>query len=303
MRVVNFNSFINEAVNHDYLEQSVSDCLVELRDIGLDVRVKKVRNNFIGIGLYITVTSKLSEKFRMIDLKESFDMMIDLLDDGYTYNVLTKFRLVFNNRPKYNDDYDGYYLANVTNVVLNMDIDLFELEVTNVKGNSNIRSYESYDVEDDLTKNYNRWVNNQNQREKILQEVDELLVELSDINFDVSRNFIIKDGKNILELWIEREVPDFEDDQDEDWYYDKEDIFTIGEVFEPLALLTDWMREKYSADLVDDEMHSDTFTFDGTLNDSMAEVFDPEWKELQRKWFGENYLKKRVSALFVKYVW
>jgi hypothetical protein len=147
--------------------------------------------------------------------------------------------------------------------------------------------------------------------DKILQEVDELLVELSDINFEVSRNYMVKDGKNILELWIEREQPDFETDEEyDDWYYDKGDIFEIGEVYEPLALLTDWMREKYSADLVDDGMNSDTFTFDGTLNDSNAEVFDPEWdrkyykwKELQRKWFGENYLNKRVSALFVKYVW
>jgi hypothetical protein len=39
------------------------------------------------------------------------------------------------------------------------------------------------------------------------------------------------------------------------------------------------------------------------MNDTNAEVFDPEWKELQRKWFGENYLNKRVSVLFVKYVW
>jgi hypothetical protein len=140
--------------------------------------------------------------------------------------------------------------------------------------------------------------------DKILQEVDELLVELSDINFEASRNYMVKDGKNILELWIEREQPDFETDEEyDDWYYDKGDIFTIGEVYEPLALLTDWMREKYSAELVDDGINSDTFTFDGTMNDTNAEVFDPEWKELQRKWFGENYLKKRVSALFVKYIW
>ena len=40
--------------------------------------------------------------------------------------------------------------------------------------------------------------------DKILQEVDELLVELSDIKFEASRNYMVKDGKNILELWIER---------------------------------------------------------------------------------------------------
>ena len=103
--------------------------------------------------------------------------------------------------------------------------------------------------------------------DKILQEVDELLVELSDIKFEASRNYMVKDGKNILELWIEREQPDFETDEEyDDWYYDKGDIFTIGEVYEPLALLTDWMREKYSAELVDDGMNSDTFTFDGTFN-------------------------------------
>ena len=153
---------------------------------------------------------------------------------------------------------------------------------------SNFRSYESVEYSED----------------KILEEVDELLVELSDINFEVNRNYMVKDGKNILELWIEREQPDFETDEEyDDWYYGSEDIFTIGEVYEPLALMTDWMREKYSAELVDDGMNSDTFHFDGTLNDSNAEVFDPEWKELQRKWFGENYLKKRVSALFVKYIW
>ena len=49
--------------------------------------------------------------------------------------------------------------------------------------------------------------------DKILQEVDELLVELSDIKFEASRNYMVKDGKNILELWIEREQPDFETDE------------------------------------------------------------------------------------------
>lgn len=289
MRIVKYNTFINEAVNHDALAQSVEDCLVELRDAGFEVKVAKVRNNFSGICLFITIKKSNDGKFKMKDLKESFDVMIDLLDEGFTYDVETKFRLVFSS-PNYDiESFGGYYLASSRNTWFDSDIDLFGLEIKGIKGKSNIvRSYESVEYSED----------------KILQEVDELLVELSDIKFEASRNYMVKDGKNILELWIEREQPDFETDAEyDDWYYDKGDIFTIGEVYEPLALLTDWMREKYSAELVDDGMNSDTFTFDGTLNDSNAEVFDPEWKELQRKWFGENYLKKRVSALFVKYVW
>jgi hypothetical protein len=285
MRIVNYSNFINEAVNHDALAQSVEDCLVELGDDGFEVLVRKTRNNFSGIRLDIGVKKHNFEKFKISLLKDSFDVLVDLLDDGYTYNFRSILRVV---EPitNYEDvmSFDGNYLSNPRSL-LTTYIKSFTLQVTNIKG---IRSYESVEYSED----------------KILQEVDELLVELSDINFEFSRNFIVKDGKNILELWIEREQPDFETDEEyDDWYYDKEDIFTIGEVFEPLALLTDWMREKYSADLVDDGINSDTFTFDGTMNDSNAEVFDPEWKELQRKWFGENYLKKRVSALFVKYVW
>jgi hypothetical protein len=285
MRIVNYSNFINEAVNHDALAQSVKDCLVELGDDGFEVLVGKTRNNFSGIRLDIGVKKHNFEKFKISLLKDSFDVLVDLLDDGYTYNFRSIVRVV---EPitNYEDvmSFDGNYLSNPRSL-LTTYIKSFTLQVTNIKG---IRSYESVEYSED----------------KILQEVDELLVELSDINFEFSRNFIVKDGKNILELWIEREQPDFETDEEyDDWYYDKEDIFTIGEVFEPLALLTDWMREKYSADLVDDGINSDTFTFDGTMNDSNAEVFDPEWKELQRKWFGENYLNKRVSALFVKYVW
>ena len=286
MNLVKYKDFINEAVNHDALAQYVKDCLVELGDDGFEVLVRKTRNNFKGICLDIEVKKHSFEKFKISLLKDSFDVLVDLLDDGYTYNFRSIVRIV---EPitNYEDvmSFDGNCLSNPIKIALTTYIKSFTLQVTNIKGK---RSYESVEYSKD----------------KILQEVDELLVELSDINFEFSRNFIVKDGKNILELWIEREQPDFETDEEyDDWYYDKEDIFTIGEVFEPLALLTDWMREKYSADLVDDGINSDTFTFDGTMNDSNAEVFDPEWKELQRKWFGENYLKKRVSALFVKYVW
>jgi len=275
MKIVKYSNFINEAVNHDALAQSVEDCLVELRDAGFEIEVRKYRDNFKGISLFIKIG----------DIKESIDFLIDLLDDGFTYNVVTKVRRKHYNGYTDVQDYSGFnYFKNVTEKV-----DAIGLEITNIKGKNNIiRSYESVEYSED----------------KILEEVDELLVELSDINFEVNRNYMVKDGKNILELWIEREQPDFETDEEyDDWYYGSEDIFTIGEVYEPLALMTDWMREKYSAELVDDGMNSDTFHFDGTLNDSNAEVFDPDWKELQRKWFGENYLKKRVSALFVKYVW
>ena len=183
---------------------------------------------------------------------------------------------------------------------------LDELDICLVCNNI-LRSYESSefdDEENDLTTRYNKWVNSQNNRDKILQEVNELLVELSDSKFDVHSNYIVKDGKNILELWVEKEEPDFDEVEYEDWYDEGGNRFIIGDVYEPLALLTDWMQEKYSAELVDDGMNSDTFELKGgefQMEDS--EVFDPEWKELQKKYYGENYLKKKVAALFVKYVW
>lgn len=293
MRIVNYSNFINEAVNHDALAQSVEDCLVELGDLGFEVKVAKVRNNFSGICLFITVKKSNDGKFKMKDLKESFDVMVDLLDDGFTYGVKTKFRLVFSS-PNYDiEEYGDYYLASSRNTWFDSDIDLFGLEITNIKGKNNIvRSYESVEYIKD----------------KILQEVDELLVELSDSKFDVTSNYIVKDGKNILELWVEKEEPDFDEgeyhDQYEEWYEEGGNRFIIGDVYEPLALLTDWMKEKYGAELVDDGMNSDTFELKGgefQMRDS--EVFDPEWKELQRKYYGENYLKKKVAALFVKYVW
>jgi uncharacterized protein (UPF0335 family) len=289
MKIVKYNTFINESVNHDALAQSVEDCLVELRDAGFEVKVTKVRNNFSGICLFITVKKSNDGKFQMKDLKESFDIMIDLLDDGFTYGVKTKFRLVFSS-PNYDiEQYGDYYLGSEKNTWFNSDIDLFGLEITNIKGKNNIvRSYESVEYSED----------------KIKQEVDELLVELRDSKFDVYSNFIVKDGKNILELWVEKEEPDFDEVEYEDWYEEGGNRFIIGDVYEPLALLTDWMQEKYSAELVDDGMNSDTFELKGgefQMEDS--EVFDPEWKELQKKYYGENYLKKKVAALFVKYVW
>jgi hypothetical protein len=291
MRIVNYSNFINEAVNHDALAQSVEDCLVELRDVGFEIEVKKYRDNFKGICIFVIVKKSGGEKFEMRDLKESFDVMIDLLDEGFTYGLKTLFRIVFHSTYNTNiEDYDGYYLDH-RNTWFDSDIDLFGLEITNIKGKNNIiRSYESVEY---------------SEGNKILQEVDELLVELRDDKFDVYRNFMLKDdGKNILELWVEKEEPDFDVVEYEDWYEEGGNRFIIGDVYEPLALLTDWMQEKYGAELVDDGMNSDTFQLKGgefQMRDS--EVFDPEWKELQKKYYGENYLKKKVAALFVKYVW
>jgi hypothetical protein len=294
MRIVNYSNFINEAVNHDALAQSVEDCLVELRDAGFEVKVAKVRNNFSGICLFITVQKSddingFSQSVKIGDIKESIDFLIDLLDDGYTYNVTTKVRRKHYSGYTDVQDYSGFnYFRNI-----NEKVDAIGLEITNIKGKNNIvRSYESVEYSED----------------KILQEVDELLVELKDSKFDVYSNYIVKDGKNILELWVEKEEPDFDEgeyhNQYEEWFEEGANRFIIGDVYEPLALLTDWMKEKYEAELVDDGMNSDTFELKGgefQMRDS--EVFDPEWKELQKKYYGENYLKKKVAALFVKYVW
>lgn len=303
--IIKFNDFINEAVNHDALAQSVEDSLVELGDIGYRVQVKKERDNFKGICLKIII-SKPDSHFKISDIKEYTDLVIEFLDEGYTYRAICNIR-------EYGypgKDLEEYQYKNLHDYLLFRRIELFELDIRGIKGINNIvRSYESSEFdEDELTTNYNKWVNDQNNRDKILQEINELLVELSDSKFDVTSNYIVKDGKNILELWVEKEEPDFDEGeyhiQYEDWYEEGGNIFIIGDVYEPLALLTDWMREKYGAELVDDGMNSDTFELKGgefQMRDS--EVFDPEWKELQKKYYGENYLKKKVAALFVKYVW
>jgi len=67
MRIVNYSNFINEAVNHDALAQSVEDCLVELRDTGFEVEVKKYRDNFKGISLFIKIEK--SDDIKIGDIK------------------------------------------------------------------------------------------------------------------------------------------------------------------------------------------------------------------------------------------
>lgn len=257
MRIVKYNTFINEAVNHDALAQSVEDCLVELRDAGFEVKVAKVRNNFSGICLFITIKKSNDGKFKMKDLKESFDVMIDLLDEGFTYDVETKFRLVFSS-PNYDiESFGGYYLASSRNTWFDSDIDLFGLEIKGIKGKSNIiRSYES-----------SSYTGYSGFKAQLIEEVDNVLVELKDDNFWFSRELSEKDGNYVLDLWVEREVPeDFDQGQLHDWREDNLDLFYIREVYEPLSLLVEWMKEKYDADLVENNMYSNNFKIDSSLD-------------------------------------
>ncbi len=279
MRIVKYSNFINEAVNHDALAQSVEDCLVELSDSSFEVKVAKVRNNFSGICLFITVKKSNDGKFKMKDLKESFDVMIDLLDEGFTYDVLTKFRLVFSS-PNYDiESFGGYYLASSRNTWFDSDIDLFGLEIKGIKGFNNIiRSYES-----------SSYTGYSGFKANLIEEIDNVLVELTDDNFWFSRELNEKDDNYILELCIEKEIPEGQlPGQIHDWYEETfrffQAMFFIRDVYEPLSLLVEWMQEKYSAELVEYNR--------GGLGTG---IFKTET--------DEDYLESRVSSVRLKFIW
>jgi hypothetical protein len=282
MRIKLFESFTDE----NKVKSDIEDIFVELCDSGFNLQVKtwekddwKLRYKASYRGSYITIDIERNDKQLFeCSILEEYDLMLrDYLDDALPGYKIGDYLFYSNNRGFENSEYireheipSGYSPRVVINII----------------GEDKVS--ESVEYSED----------------KILQEVDELLVELRDSKFDVHSNFIVKDGKNILELWVEKEEPDFDEVEYEDWYEEGGNRFIIGDVYEPLALLTDWMSEKYGAELVDDGMNSDTFELKGgefQMRDS--EVFDPEWKEIQRKYYGENYLKKKVAALFVKYVW
>lgn len=283
MRIKLFESFTDE----NKVKSDIEDIFVELCDSGFNLLVNtwekdawKLRYKASYRGAYTTIDIERNDKQLFeCNILEEYDLMLrDYLDDalpGYKIEYL-----FYSNNRGFESEYIREY---------EIPSGYSPRVVIIIEGKNNIvRSYESVEYSED----------------KIKQEVDELLVELRDSKFDVYSNFIVKDGKNILELWVEKEEPDFDEVHYDDWYEEGGNLFNIGDVYEPLALLTDWMQEKYSAELVDDGMNSDTFQLKGgefQMRDS--EVFDPEWKELQKKYYGENYLKKKVSALFVKYVW
>ena len=275
MRIVNYSNFINEAVNHDALAQSVEDCLVELRDVGFEVEVKKYRDNFKGISLFIKIEK--SDDIKIGDIKESIDLLIDLLDDGYTYNVTTKVRRKHYSGYTDVQDYYGFnYFKNI-----NEKVDAIGLEITNIKGKNNIvRSYES-----------SSYTGYSGFKAHLIEEVDNVLVELTDDNFWFSRELDEKDDNYILELCIERTIPGNQlPGQIHDWYEDNLHMFFIRDVYEPLSLLVEWMQEKYSADLVD--YKKDYSFYRGGIGTGIFKT-DAD----------EDYLDSEVSSVRLKFIW
>jgi len=275
MRIVNYSNFINEAVNHDALAQSVEDCLVELRDVGFEVEVKKYRDNFKGISLFIKIDK--SDDIKIGDIKESIDFLIDLLDDGYTYNVTTKVRRKHYSGYTDVQDYYGFnYFKNI-----NEKVDAIGLEITNIKGKNNIvRSYES-----------SSYTGYSGFKAHLIEEVDNVLVELTDDNFWFSRELDEKDDNYVLQLCIERTIPDDQlPGQIHDWYEDNLHMFFIRDVYEPLSLLVEWMQEKYSADLVD--YKKDYSFYRGGIGTGIFKT-DAD----------EDYLDSEVSSVRLKFIW
>ncbi len=271
MRIVKYNTFINEAVNHDALAQSVEDSLVELGDIGYSVQVKKERDNFRGICLKIII-SKPGSHFKMSDIKEYTDLVIEFLDEGYTYGLISKVReygtpLNLPTNIQYKNFSNRLYLSTL--------IDFFELEIKGIKGKKNIiRSYESSSYT-----GYSGFKGN------LIEEIDNVLVELTDDNFWFSRELDEKNDNYILELCIEKEIPEGQlPGQIHDWYEDNLHMFFIRDVYEPLSLLVEWMQEKYSAELVE-------YNRGGTGTG----IFKTE--------ADEDYLESRVSSVRLKFIW
>lgn len=121
--------------------------------------------------------------------------------------------------------------------------------------------------------------------EKISQEVDELLVDLLDLNFEINSNFETTINENILNICITREVPNSDEEED-----DCGPNFNIDEIYESLVVLTDWMREKYSAELVDEKRKYD-LQFTNKL-----------YQRLDADKFNSD-LYKDIDYLYIKYVW
>jgi hypothetical protein len=119
-------------------------------------------------------------------------------------------------------------------------------------------------------------------KEQVLQEVNDVLVDLLDLNFEIVSDVDIKTTEKVLNICIKRDVPN-SDDGDED-----SPNFNVDEIYEPLALLTEWMKEKYSAELVD-EKRKYYLQFTNKL-----------YQRLDADKFN---LYRNIDYLYIKYVW
>jgi hypothetical protein len=139
---------------------------------------------------------------------------------------------------------------------------------------SNFRSYES-----------SSYTGYSGFKANLIEEIDNVLVELTDDNFWFSRELDEKDDNYILELCIERTIPDNQlPGQIHDWYEDNLHMFFIRDVYEPLSLLVEWMQEKYAAELVQ-------YYRGGTGTG----IFKTE--------ADEDYLDSEVSSVRLKFIW
>ena len=110
-------------------------------------------------------------------------------------------------------------------------------------------------------------------------------IDLLDLNVGINRNFETTINENILNICITREVPNSDEEED-----DCGPNFNIDEIYESLVVLTDWMREKYSAELVDEKRKYD-LQFTNKL-----------YQRLDADKFNSD-LYKDIDYLYIKYVW
>ncbi len=87
---------------------------------------------------------------------------------------------------------------------------------------------------------------------KLTDDVSDILVELGDIKIEwqvstSKRKLVNGEYVNLFGIEIYKEPVDFDDDEDFDWRFDREEtnLFDFEDIYEPVMTLLSFMRDKY----------------------------------------------------------
>ncbi len=278
-----FESFITATNYKDKIVEDITDMFIELKDSGLNYLVSMQDNSTVDIVIY---KNKKDVVFDLDLVKDCVEMAKHYLSDLWDLREFYRFGYVServtarmtNNGVVYdkkqsrnNIDYLSFpdnWSEDIENKhALEHRFD-YELEVIKIEFKPKLFKNKEK-VKLDESSAYSGFKGN------LIEEIDNVLVELTDDNFWFSKELDEKGDNYILELGIEKEIPE---EHIHDWYEDNLNIFFISDVYEPLSLLVDWMQEKYSAVLVK-----------GT-------GFFKNEKD-------KDYLESSVSSIRLKFIW
>lgn len=102
-----FESFFYDGIDTDKIKSDIKDILVELVDIGYQVRVIPSSYSYY---VNITITKEFEGKylnFNIIDLKDYLDMVCDYIEEEYKYDMQVTYVQAFSSKA---EEYDNYEL-------------------------------------------------------------------------------------------------------------------------------------------------------------------------------------------------